>query len=482
MRIISFSVSHLLFSSSVVAMSTSRLTGVCMTSNSYQGRSLEDHDCPFFGDSLQRRRVIRLWPGNCRRCMAWHREPTVSSVRIYRIIISLGRYCWDLCKNWTQQVCQQFVSLLYSLLLWNVRPPRHMCGEVVYKDLCWVNGVMCHNASDAIKPTPSIVAWVQPKSRTMCVKLVGKIQRACHHSRSTSSRAWPASSWSQRVAKRLARRTVIWFPGMATTLFTRCFVGWESRLTIKPTLFVPFRFLPLTICFGWPPCLHHCTTGKGDECPSEGHHCSLRKSNERSVPERDSVVTSSRWRPNTKGRCILLWTHQKLSRSTQRMDPTLDIDLNVENTVTFFLLFNVISFVSGFCWRGDTQHWPSIFGVRLHIAHSTNNYQSSLSASLSRLSWLVLYDCSLVRKLWSNTRQRTQKGEKDLRTTLISRVYKVYWEKQFGRAIHRMLRILQLYLNFMKFVSLDKSWSFRTKISGSDSQSAGPESTSDIEL
>ena len=39
------------FSSSVVAMSTSRLTGVCMTSNSYQESVHEGYDSPFFGGS-----------------------------------------------------------------------------------------------------------------------------------------------------------------------------------------------------------------------------------------------------------------------------------------------------------------------------------------------------------------------------------------------------------------------------------------------
>ena len=77
---------------------------------------------------------------------------------IYHIINSLSGYCWDLCENWTQQVYQQLVSLLFALLLWNVRPPRNMCGEVVYNDLGWMNGDMCHDVSDAIKPTPSIVA------------------------------------------------------------------------------------------------------------------------------------------------------------------------------------------------------------------------------------------------------------------------------------------------------------------------------------
>ena len=65
--------------------------------------------------------------------------------------------------------------------------------------------------------------------------------------------------------------------------------------------------------------------------------------------------------------------------------------------------------------------------------------------------------------------RRVRRSNK-LMTALIPRVLKLYSEKQFGRAIHRMLTILQLYLNIMKFVSLDESWSFRTKISESDSQ------------
>ena len=35
-------------------MSTSSLTGVCMTSNSHQESVHEDYDCPFFGDSHRR--------------------------------------------------------------------------------------------------------------------------------------------------------------------------------------------------------------------------------------------------------------------------------------------------------------------------------------------------------------------------------------------------------------------------------------------
>ena len=37
-------------SSSVVAMSTSRPTGVCTTSNSYQESVHENYDCPFLGN------------------------------------------------------------------------------------------------------------------------------------------------------------------------------------------------------------------------------------------------------------------------------------------------------------------------------------------------------------------------------------------------------------------------------------------------
>ena len=73
-----------------------------------------------------------------------------------------------------------------------------------------------------------------------------------------------------------------------------------------------------------------------------------------------------------------------------------------------------------------------------------------------------------MRRLESNTRERAQNGEKDLRTTLISKVLKLYSEKQFGRAIQRMLTIPQLHLNIIKFVHLGESWSFRTKTSGSD--------------
>ena len=43
-------------------------------------------------------------------------------------------------------------------------------------------------------------------------------------------------------------------------------------------------------------------------------------------------------------------------------------------------------------------------------------------------------------------------------------------EKQLGRAIQRTLTILQLYLKTMEVVSLEESWSLRSRISGSDPQ------------
>ena len=57
-----------------------------------------------------------------------------------------------------------------------------------------------------------------------------------------------------------------------------------------------------------------------------------------------------------------------------------------------------------------------------------------------------------------------------LRTALILRVLKSCWERRLGRAIQiqRTLTILWLHHDTMKSVSLYESWSFRTKIAGSD--------------
>ena len=54
-----------------------------------------------------------------------------------------------------------------------------------------------------------------------------------------------------------------------------------------------------------------------------------------------------------------------------------------------------------------------MFGIRLHMDYSIN-----------------IHDDSLVGKLWSIARERTQNGEKELSTTLISRALKKYSEKE----------------------------------------------------
>ena len=83
-------------------------------------------------------------------------------------------------------------------------------------------------------------------------------------------------------------------------------------------------------------------------------------------------------------------------------------------------LFSLKSFVSDFGWRWHTQHWPSILWDQTSC-WSFDDHQ--LSASLSRLSWLLLYDCSLLRKLWSYTRERTQNGERRSWGQLLSHGY-----------------------------------------------------------
>ena len=128
-------------------VSTSRLPDVCMTNNSYQEWDVEDYDCPFLEDfhCKEGRKAIRFWRLKVRTMDGMAQKTNGVLCWIYNNIIPLDRYCWDLWKSWTQQVHQQLVSLLYSLLLWNVRPPRNMCGEIEYIDLGWMNGVMCHD-------------------------------------------------------------------------------------------------------------------------------------------------------------------------------------------------------------------------------------------------------------------------------------------------------------------------------------------------
>ena len=178
--IIIFSVSHLLFSSIVVAMTTSRLTGVCMTSNDAPGISSWRLRLPILRRLIEGKKGTTILTLKVKvktvTGLAQRTNGVVCSIYHIISLIHWAGIAGIYVRNWTQQVYQQLVSLLFALLLWNVRPPRNMCGEVVYNDLGWMNGDMCHDVSDAIKPTPSIVAWVQPKSRTMCVKWLARFK------------------------------------------------------------------------------------------------------------------------------------------------------------------------------------------------------------------------------------------------------------------------------------------------------------------
>ena len=89
-----------------------------------------------------------------------------------------------------------------------------------------------------------------------------------------------------------------------------------------------------------------------------------------------------------------------LARSTKKMDPTLDTDLNVDNLGNPFKCdFSALTRLSVISADGGPLNsYRPLLGIRLD--HSTNDHQ--LSASLSRLSCLLLYDYSLMRKLSSN--------------------------------------------------------------------------------
>ena len=94
---------------------------------------------------------------------------------------SIGRVLLGFMEDLdSASISQQFVRLLFPLPLRSVRPPRNMCGDVEFHDFGWMKGVLCQDTSDAIKPTPSIVAWVQPRSRTMCVKWLARFKEGAN--------------------------------------------------------------------------------------------------------------------------------------------------------------------------------------------------------------------------------------------------------------------------------------------------------------
>ena len=133
------------FSSSVLTMLTSRLTGVCMTNNSYQDQFLKITIARSLKTFIARKKGITILTFKVKTMNGLALKTNGVLCWIHHITIPLDRYCWDLWKSWTQQVYHQLVSLLYSLLLWNVRPPRNMCADIEYIDLGWKNGVMFHD-------------------------------------------------------------------------------------------------------------------------------------------------------------------------------------------------------------------------------------------------------------------------------------------------------------------------------------------------
>ena len=74
-------------------------------------------------------------------------------------------------------------------------------------------------------------------------------------------------------------------------------------------------------------------------------------------------------------------------------------------------------------------------GSRSHIDNSTNNHHSQHRSADYRYCCFMLI--SLIRKLWSNTRERTQNGEKELRTTLFSKVLELCSEKNSSEELSR---------------------------------------------
>ena len=121
------------FSRSVVTMSTSKLTGVCMTNMSYQEPTLEDCYRKKKSNTILNLKV-KTMNGRVQRTigvLCW----------INHIIMPLGRSCWDLWEDGTRQENQQLVSLPSLLPLWTARLRRNMCMEIKYFDSGWMNAL-----------------------------------------------------------------------------------------------------------------------------------------------------------------------------------------------------------------------------------------------------------------------------------------------------------------------------------------------------
>ena len=81
------------FSSNVVAMSTSTLTGVCMTSNSFLESVHEDCDCPFLGDLIAGKKSNTILTLKVKKINRLAQKTNDVPCWIQHIIIPLGGYC-----------------------------------------------------------------------------------------------------------------------------------------------------------------------------------------------------------------------------------------------------------------------------------------------------------------------------------------------------------------------------------------------------
>ena len=120
------------FLSSVVTMSTSRLTGVYMTNNSCQESVLEDTHCKE-EEQYDSEFEDDEWP-----VFSW----------IYQTILPLGQYCWDLWKNLDSANISATCRFAIFIALWNVRLPRNMCMEIKYTDSGLMNGAFHHHSTN----------------------------------------------------------------------------------------------------------------------------------------------------------------------------------------------------------------------------------------------------------------------------------------------------------------------------------------------
>ena len=113
------------------------------------------------------------------------------------------------------------------------------------------------------------------KVKNHVCRMVSKIQRGYCHPCSVCFCAKPPSIWSPGIVSPMAGRPIVSFPSMAVSFFRWVFLRLKIRIEDKflPCLFLFGPFLCL--CCGDNPCLRLCLGGKGENHPSDSHHCLL---------------------------------------------------------------------------------------------------------------------------------------------------------------------------------------------------------------